>query len=187
MVNIERLLLKPSAYPHHVDEVEHVETHISHIFLAGEYAYKVKKPLNLGFLDFSTLEARKHFCAEEVRLNSRLAKDIYIDVVSIIRNDDRVFITDEQTEKYTNVVEYAVRMHRFDREMELDKLLENHSKYWKDEWLDELCITVAKFHLDSNRAKINSGYGEGSQVLTQGVSVVPTKLLQLGFKFDYAE
>ncbi len=160
MVNIEQLLLKPSAYPHHVDEVVHVETHISHIFLAGEYAYKVKKSLNLGFLDFSTLEARKHFCAEEVRLNSRLARDIYIDVVSIICNDDRVFIADKQTDKYTNVVEYAVRMHRFDREMELDKLLENHSKYWKDEWLDGLCITVAKFHLDSTRAKINSGYGE---------------------------
>jgi aminoglycoside phosphotransferase family enzyme/adenylate kinase family enzyme len=160
MVNIEQLLLKPSAYPHHVDKVEHIETHISHIFLAGEYAYKVKKSLNLGFLDFSTLEARKHFCAEEVRLNSRLARDIYIDVVSIICNDDRIFITDKQTDKYTNVVEYAVRMHRFDREMELDKLLENHSKYWKDEWLDELCIIVAKFHLDSTRAKINSGYGE---------------------------
>lgn len=160
MVNIEQLLLKPSVYPHHVDEVEHIETHISHIFLAGEYAYKVKKSLNLGFLDFSTLEARKHFCAEEVRLNSRLARDIYIDVVSIICNDDRIFITDKQTDKYTNVVEYAVRMHRFDREMELDKLLENHSKYWKDEWLDELCIIVAKFHLDSTRAKIDSGYGE---------------------------
>jgi len=160
MVNIERLLLKPSAYPHHVDEVVHVETHISHIFLAGEYAYKVKKPLNLGFLDFSTLEARKHFCTEEVRLNSRLTSDIYIDVVSIVSNDDRVFITDKQTDKHTNVVEYAVRMHRFDHEMELDKLLENHSKHWKDEWLDELCITVAKFHLDSARAKINSGHGE---------------------------
>ncbi|WP_347423240.1 AAA family ATPase [Candidatus Thioglobus sp.] len=160
MMNIEQRLLNPSAYPHHVDKVEHVETHISHIFLAGEYAYKVKKPLNLGFLDFSTLEDRKHFCTEEVRLNSRLAKDIYIDVVSIIRNDDRVFITDKQTDKHTNVVEYAVRMHRFDREMELDKLLENHSKHWKNEWLDELCITVAKFHLDSTRAKANSGYGE---------------------------
>ena len=160
MVNIEQLLLKPSIYPHHVDEVVHIETHISHIFLAGEYAYKVKKSLNLGFLDFSTLEARKYFCTEEVRLNSRLTSDIYIDVVSIVSNDDRTFITNKQTDTHTNVIEYAVRMHRFDREMELDKLLENNSKHWKDEWLDELCITVAKFHLDSTRAKVDSGYGE---------------------------
>jgi len=128
MVNIEQLLLKPSIYPHHVDEVVHIETHISHIFLAGEYAYKVKKSLNLGFLDFSTLEARKYFCTEEVRLNSRLTSDIYIDVVSIVSNDDRTFITNKQTDTHTNVIEYAVRMHRFDREMELDKLLENNSK-----------------------------------------------------------
>ena len=91
MVNIERLLLKPNAYPHHVDEVEHIETHISHIFLAGEYAYKVKKPLNLGFLDFSTLEARKHFCAEEVRLNSRLAKESLSQKKAQLKNRFPVF------------------------------------------------------------------------------------------------
>ncbi len=159
-MNVEQLLLNPDAYPHHVDEVEHVETHISHIFLAGEYAYKIKKTLNLGFLDFSTLEARKHFCAEEVRLNSRLAKGIYIDVVSIVRNGDKTLIIDNGTDERADVVEHAVRMHRFDREMELDKLLESHSKHWKDEWLDKLCVTVARFHLDSAQAEVRSGHGK---------------------------
>ena len=167
MMNIEQRLLNPSAYPHYVDKVEHVETHISHIFLAGEYAYKVKKPLNLGFLDFSTLEARKHFCTEEVRLNSRLAKGIYIDVVSIICSDDRVFIANNKTDKQQiGVVEYAVRMHRFDREMELNQLLEHNSKLWKDEWLDELAIHVAKFHSALAYAKISSGYGEADMIFS---------------------
>ena len=76
-------LLDPAIYPHEVDRVELVETHISWVFLAGERVYKVKKPVNLGFLDFTTLARRRHFCHEEVRLNRRLAPDVYLDVVDI--------------------------------------------------------------------------------------------------------
>jgi len=60
-----------------------LETHISHVLLVGDYAYKIKKPLNLGFLDFTTLDQRRFYCTEEVRLNRRLAPDIYLDVVPI--------------------------------------------------------------------------------------------------------
>src|SRR6478672_7570459 len=86
MVNLTELiaaLSRPEAYPHPVDAVEVHQTHISVVFLAGEFAYKVKKPVNLGFLDFSTLEKRKHFCEEEVRLNRRLAPHVYLGVVPI--------------------------------------------------------------------------------------------------------
>jgi hypothetical protein len=72
-----------SCYPHPVRDVRMLETHISWVLLTGDWAYKIKKPVNLGFLDFSTLDSRCHFCAEEVRLNRRLAPRIYEAVVEI--------------------------------------------------------------------------------------------------------
>src|SRR5271167_962407 len=72
-----------AAFPHDVEHVEVRHTHISVVFLAGSYVYKVKKPINLGFLDFSTLDKRRHFCGEEVRLNRRLAPQVYLGVVPI--------------------------------------------------------------------------------------------------------
>src|SRR5205807_877750 len=76
-------LSRPEAYPGSPDKVDVRHTHISVVFLAGPFAYKVKKPVNLGFLDFSTLEKRRHFCDEEVRLNRRLAPTVYLGVVPI--------------------------------------------------------------------------------------------------------
>ncbi len=70
-------LLSHDAYPHSPKDVELRQTHISYVFLADELVYKMKKPLDLGFLDFSTLEKRRHFCEEEVRLNQRLCDDTY--------------------------------------------------------------------------------------------------------------
>ena len=78
-------LSDPAAYPYPVGAVEVRQTHISAVFLAGPYVYKVKKPVNLGFLDFSTLEKRLHFCEEEVRLNRRLAPHVYLGVVPVVR------------------------------------------------------------------------------------------------------
>jgi len=80
---IRALLAGPSCYEHAVAQVRLIETHISWVLLTGEYAYKIKKPLNLGFLDFSTLAQRKQACAEEVRLNRRLAPETYLGVVAI--------------------------------------------------------------------------------------------------------
>ncbi|HRA87874.1 MAG TPA: hypothetical protein PK992_07390, partial [Planctomycetaceae bacterium] len=70
-------LSDPAAYPYSVDQVEVRQTHISAVFLAGDYVYKVKKPVDYGFLDFGTLDKRRHYCEEEVRLNRRLAPDVY--------------------------------------------------------------------------------------------------------------
>src|SRR5205814_10553135 len=78
-------LSRPQAYPYPVDRVEVRQTHISVVFLAGPYVYKFKKPLDLGFLDFSTLEKRKYYCEEEVRLNRRLARDVYLGLVPLVR------------------------------------------------------------------------------------------------------
>jgi aminoglycoside phosphotransferase family enzyme/predicted kinase len=82
---IVRMLADPASYPRRPDAVEHVQTHISHVFLAGAYVYKLKKAVTFPFLDFAPLAAREHFCREEVRLNRRLAPDVYLGVVPITR------------------------------------------------------------------------------------------------------
>ena len=101
-------LCDPRRFPHPVDRVEVVETHISSVLLAGEFAYKIKKPYDLGFLDFTTLSARKHYCEEELRLNRRFSPDLYLDVVPITGRHE-----DPKLGGSGPVIEYAVRMRRF--------------------------------------------------------------------------
>ena len=98
-------LSAPAAYPHPVGRIEVHQTHISAVFLAGPFAYKIKKPVNLGFLDFSTLEKRKHFCEEEVRLNRRLAPQVYLDIVPISVRDGEVHLGSDG-----QIIEWAVKM-----------------------------------------------------------------------------
>jgi aminoglycoside phosphotransferase family enzyme len=112
-------MLDPSWYPHHPRKVELVQTHISYIFLAGELVYKVKKPVDFGFLDFTSLEQRRFFCREEVRLNQRFSPDIYLAVDPISLVADRYRLGDE-----TAVVEYTVKMRRIDEAHMLYRLLQ---------------------------------------------------------------
>jgi uncharacterized protein len=81
---LPQALLDPAAYPHHPESVELRETHISWVFLAGDRAYKVKKPVTLPFLDYGTLELRRAYCEEELRLDRRFAPDVYLGVVSLV-------------------------------------------------------------------------------------------------------
>ncbi|MFV2082828.1 MAG: hypothetical protein ACC669_13340, partial [bacterium] len=76
-------LSKPEAYPHKVSEVKVIQTHISVVFITDERVYKVKKPVDFGFLDFTTLAERRHFCREELALNRRLSPEIYLDVIPV--------------------------------------------------------------------------------------------------------
>src|SRR3972149_5094494 len=76
-------LLDPTIYPEHPRQVELIQTHLSYVFLAGEHVYKVKKPVDFGFVHFTTLEQRRLYCQREVELNSRLAPNIYLGVVPI--------------------------------------------------------------------------------------------------------
>jgi aminoglycoside phosphotransferase family enzyme/predicted kinase len=111
-------LATPAAFPFPVAEVEVHQTHISAVFLGGPTAYKVKKPINLGFLDFSTLEQRRHFCEEEVRLNRRLAPLVYQGVVPIAATQEGL-----RFEAVGPVVEWAVKMVRMSPEMDLEHRL----------------------------------------------------------------
>ena len=111
-------LLQPAAYLHAVTRLELHETHTSWVILTGSLAYKIKKPVKFPFLDASSLEKRQHYCQEELRLNRRLAPEIYLDVVAITRTDGRICMGGAGP-----AIEYAVRMQQFAPDSELTSLL----------------------------------------------------------------
>ncbi len=133
-------MARPDFYPHRPQKVEAVQTHISYVFIAGDYVYKVKKPVNFGFLDFTTLEKRKFYCEEELRLNRRLAPSIYLDVAPIGR-DDAGQLTLGKT---ANIVEYAVLMNK----LPLDKMLKILLARGKADAgvMDAVAKKIARFH-----------------------------------------
>jgi aminoglycoside phosphotransferase family enzyme/predicted kinase len=110
-------LLRPEAFPHPAYNVILRETHISWVILCGEFAYKIKKPVEFGFLDFSTLARRQYFCQQELALNSRFAPELYQAVVAITRDDQGLTIEGEGP-----VIDYAVQMRRFDEKQRLDNV-----------------------------------------------------------------
>ena len=91
------------------------ETHISWVILCGDFAYKIKKPVNFGFLDFSSLERRRHFCHEELRLNRRFSPELYLAVVCITQGEQG-----PELEGGGTAIDYAVKMRRFNEEQLLD-------------------------------------------------------------------
>ena len=128
-------LLRADAYPHPVQNIIVIETHISWVFLTGDFAYKVKRPV-----DFTTLERRKHFCHEEVRLNRRTAPDLYLDVVPIAGTPDAAVIEGDG-----ETFEYAVKMRQFDRRQSLDCLVDQHRVTTAE--LADFARRLARFHL----------------------------------------
>ncbi|MDD2759654.1 MAG: AAA family ATPase [Methylomonas sp.] len=149
-------LFDPGRYPHPVESVKLLETHISWVLLAGEYAYKIKKPVNFGFLDFSELSARQFFCHEELRLNRRLAPALYLDVVGIGGSVDQPIFGAE------SAFEYAVKMRRFAEEMLLSHLLEHRLLRVAD--IQNLAATMAGFHGKLPSAAIDGDYGNPEAV-----------------------
>jgi aminoglycoside phosphotransferase family enzyme/predicted kinase len=127
-------------YPHNPAEIELIETHISYVFIAGDIVYKVKKPLKFDFLDFSSLEKRKFYCEEELRLNRRLAPDTYLDVAAISRDARGNITLGEGIE----IIDYAVRMKKLPSDRMLKTLL---LKGLVDkEIMDNVARKIAAFH-----------------------------------------
>jgi aminoglycoside phosphotransferase family enzyme/predicted kinase len=139
-----RALLRPERYPHRPAAVELVQTHISYVFLAGDQVYKVKKAVRFAFLDFSTLERRRHFCQEEVRLNRRLAAAVYRDVVAIRQDADDFVLAPETA---PDAVEYAVHMRRLPADRILTSLLERNQV--SDALIDAIAARLAAFHAEA--------------------------------------
>ncbi|HLG69765.1 MAG TPA: AAA family ATPase [Chloroflexota bacterium] len=152
-------LRQPGAYPYPVDHVEVVETHISWVFLAGPFAYKVKKPVNFGFLDYSTLERRRFFCAEEVRLNQGLAPNTYVGVVPVAQWADAL-----RLEGAGEAVEYAVKMHRLPPERMLDALLAADKLTVPD--IERLAARIAAFHGQARTGEGIDDFG-GRRIIEQ--------------------
>jgi aminoglycoside phosphotransferase family enzyme/predicted kinase len=147
-------LLRADAYPHPAEGVEEKATHISRVFLAGKFAYKLKRPVSLGFVDFSTLARRRFFCEEELRLNRRLAPQLYIGVVPVTRDGARI-----QVEGEGETVDFAVKMRRFRQRDLLSR------RPLTGELIDRLAERVASFHSSLAGAPPESPYGEPDAVL----------------------
>jgi aminoglycoside phosphotransferase family enzyme len=111
-------LLKSQAYPHRPQKIELVQTQMSFIFLTGEYVYKIKKPVNLGYLDYTTLEKRRFFCHQELKLNKRLCPSAYLAVVPIVEEKGELRI-----EGQGKAIEYAVKMKQLPQDRMMDVLL----------------------------------------------------------------
>ena len=139
-----RAMLGTDFYPHRPDSsVELRQTHISYVLLAGDYVYKVKKPVRFAFLDYSTLEKRRRFCYEEVRLNRKLAPMVYLDVLTIVHDGER-FSLRESPATQEKIVEYAVKMRRLPEEYFLDRLIKEGTARRED--LDRIAKKLADFY-----------------------------------------
>lgn len=132
-------MLRPEVYDHPVNDIRLIETHISWVILTGKYAYKIKKPVDFGFLDFSTLEKRHYCCNQELRLNRRLAPEIYIGVVNVTGNADEPRISGSG-----DAFEYAIKMTQFPQSAQLDNMLA--AGKLKTEHMDAVARMTADFH-----------------------------------------
>jgi aminoglycoside phosphotransferase family enzyme/predicted kinase len=151
-------LLRPGAYPHPTGGIRLLETHISWVLLTGEVAYKVKKPVSLGFVDFGTLERRRHFCQEELRLNQRLAADLYLDLVEIHGPPEQARVGGDGP-----VIEVAVRMRQFDQSGLLPQALAAGAV--TGDHLEAFAERLAAFHAAAAVASPGGAYGTAAAVV----------------------
>ena len=183
MTNISALIeqmQEPEFYSHPIAEpIKLVQTHVSYVVLTGEYAYKIKKAVNFGFLDFSSLEKRKHFCEEEIRMNRAIAPELYLEVVPITEIKPGKLVLEGDGE----IVEYAVKMLQLPQENLLSELFS--AGKLTEKHLEELGKTVADFHavaITSDRItsfgeveKIRESFDSNYQQTEKYIGIVQTK------------
>lgn len=145
-------------FPHPVSRIEFLETHISWVILTGQYAYKIKKPVNLGFLDFSTLENRRLCCMEELRLNRRYAPQLYLDVVRITGTTDQPAVSGNGP-----IIEYAVKMRQFAQDALASRLLAEGKL--TSSCIVEFATSLCAFHTAAASAGPADGFGTAQGML----------------------
>lgn len=133
-------------YPHPIDRIEMIQTHASWVFLTGNFVYKLKKPIEFGFMDYSTLEKRKFFCEQELLLNRRVTSEIYVEVCPLCLNEGEYNLVGKG-----EIIDYCLKMVEFDQAGLFDKILE-HGEF-KPVWMDELAVGIAGFH---DHAEVNT-------------------------------
>lgn len=147
-----RSLIKPAAYPEPTSEVRLIQTHISFLFITDSYVYKVKKPVDFGFLNFSTIDRRRFYCEEEVRLNRRLCPDVYLGVVEVRESPNGASFNGQG-----RTIDYAVKMKRLPEERMLDRLVERDAV--NEEQMREIARVVGRFHLEAETSAEIARYG----------------------------
>ncbi|WP_433768979.1 bifunctional aminoglycoside phosphotransferase/ATP-binding protein [Pseudomonas putida] len=151
-------LQNPALYPHPVDGFKVIETHISWVLLTGPYAYKVKKPVNFGFLDFTTLEAREHFCGEELRLNQRLTDDLYLEVLPVTGSAEAPQLGGDGP-----AIEYVLKMRQFPQDGLLSTLQANGEL--TPSHIDAMATQIARFHLNAPKVPAEHDAGTPDSVM----------------------
>ena len=160
-------MLQPAFYPHRVTEpVQLIQTHASFVLLTGDYTYKIKKPVNFGFLDYSTLEKRQHFCTQELLMNRRTAPEIYLEVLPIVQTGDLFQIcSNSPAITHTEIaVEYTLKMREFPQDSLLLSLLERG--LLTEQIMADLGREVANFHSTAISNSYIRTFGEVSQIRT---------------------
>ncbi|MBM9536841.1 hypothetical protein [Desulfobulbus alkaliphilus] len=156
-------LLWPDCYAHPAADIRLVQTHISYVILAGEYVYKFKKPVNLGFLDFTTLEKRRSYCQQELILNRRLCPDIYLSLVEVTMSPEGGWALDGAGE----VMEYGVKMVRMPEERMMPQLIASGTL--QKEHIEALVEVLADFYQRAESGEAISRFGTAAAV---GVNVL---------------
>jgi aminoglycoside phosphotransferase family enzyme/predicted kinase len=150
-------LQKPGAYPEPTNFVRLLQTHVSFLFITDNFVYKIKKPVDFGFLNFTTLDRRRFYCNEEVRLNRRLCPDIYIGVVELRESASGVTFSGEG-----NIIDYAVKMKRLPEERMLDRMLAEGKVTETD--IRKIARVIATFHLNAVHDSKIDEYGSSASI-----------------------
>ncbi|QCU90153.1 AAA family ATPase [Thiomicrorhabdus sediminis] len=172
-------LLNPSTYKHNVEVITTIETHISIVFLTGEFAYKLKKPVNFGFLDFSSLASRKKFCQLELQLNQRTAPQLYLGVMALVKktNDSNsnieIIALDQADENPTlEVIDYVVKMRQFDPNGVLGRLLDKQEL--DENTVEQIVSKIVGLHQQAEAVAMDSYLGEPETQLKPMVDNFPS-------------
>lgn len=152
-------LKNPAIYPHVASGIEVIETHLSWVILTGPFAYKVKKPLALGFQDFTTLDKRKKFCELEVEFNQPLAAPIYLEAIAIYGTPSQPSFIEKGP-----VLEYAVKMHEFPQENLLRAFAQK--KKLSTKHVESIANTLANFHQQATIAPSSTSYGSADDIFS---------------------
>lgn len=154
---LKKQLLNPEIYPDRPKEIKSSETHISLLFFTGNYVYKLKKPVNFGFLDFSTLEKRRYFCEQEIILNRRLSSDIYLGVINITYDGKKISFDGSN-----ETVEYAVKMRQIPEELLMNNLLKEGKVTSK--MIEAISEKLVKFYLSAETNDEIKGYAKPERI-----------------------
>jgi aminoglycoside phosphotransferase family enzyme len=145
-------LINLESFPFKASQLKVIQTHISYVFITDYLVYKIKKPVNFGFLDFTTLEKRKYFCEREVELNRRLSPEIYLGVVPVTEKNGKF-----QFEGSGKVVEYAVKMKRLPENGMMNELLKKGEITEKH--IDLIVNTLVPFYKSAETGEKVNSYG----------------------------